>query len=72
MLDIVVSYHWVQFQGTKFEKMAKKTLVLYWILIHLAQIRAVTFFSKIWLRHSLGIMVSYHNVQYQKKIIIRS
>ena len=44
MLDIVVSYHWVQFQGTKLEKMAKKPLVLDRILIHLAQIRAVTFF----------------------------
>ena len=25
------------------------------------------FFSKIWLSLSLGIMVSYHHVQYQKK-----
>ena len=30
------------------------------------------FFSKIWLRHSLDVMVSYHHVQYQKKLMIRS
>ena len=30
------------------------------------------FFSKIWLRHSLDVMVSYHHVQYQEKLMIRS
>ena len=30
------------------------------------------FFSKIWLRQSLDIMVSYHYVQYQKKLMIQS
>ena len=30
------------------------------------------FFSKIWLRQSLDIMVSYHHVQYQKKLMIQS
>ena len=30
------------------------------------------FFSKIWLRQSLDIIVSYHHVQYQKKIMIQS
>ena len=29
------------------------------------------FFSKIWLFQSLEIMVSYHHVQYQKKLMIR-
>ena len=29
-------------------------------------------FSKIWLRQSLDIMVIYHNVQYQKKLMIQS
>ena len=28
------------------------------------------FFSKIWLRQSLYILVSYHHVQYQKKLMI--
>ena len=27
------------------------------------------FFSKVWLHQSLDIMVSYHHVQYQKKLI---
>ena len=30
------------------------------------------FFSKIWLRQSLDIMVSYHHVQYHKKLMIQS
>ena len=30
------------------------------------------FFSKIWLHQSLNIMVNYHNVQYQEKLIIQS
>ena len=51
--------------------MAKK-LVLGLILPHLAQIGAANFFffffSKIWLRQSLDVIVRYHHVQYQKKI----
>ena len=50
-----------------------KKQVLGLILAHLAQIRAArTFFSKIWLRQSLAIMVSYHHVQYQKKLMTQS
>ena len=30
------------------------------------------FFSKIWLRQSLNIMVTYYHVQYQKKLMIQS
>ena len=30
------------------------------------------FFSKIWLCQSLDIMVRYHHVQYQKKLMIQS
>ena len=30
------------------------------------------FFKKIWLLQSLDIMVSYHHVQYQKKLMIQS
>ena len=29
-------------------------------------------FSKIWLRQSLDIVVNYHHVQYQKKLMIQS
>ena len=31
-----------------------------------------TFFSKLWLRQSLDIMVRYYHVQYQKKLMIQS
>ena len=31
-----------------------------------------TFISKIWLRQSLDIMVSYDDVKYQKKLMIQS
>ena len=30
------------------------------------------FFSKIWLRQSLDITASYHDLQYQKKLMIQS
>ena len=50
-----------------------KKLVSAPILAHMAQILAAKFsFSKIWLRQSLDIMVSYHHVQYQKKLMIQS
>ena len=45
------------------------------ILAALAKIRVANFFfffSKIWLRQSLDIMVSYYHVQYQKKLMIQS
>ena len=43
------------------------------ILAYLAQIRATIFFlSKIFLCQSLDIMVSYHHMQYQKKLMIES
>ena len=38
------------------------------IVAHLAQIGT----TKICVRHSLNIMVSYHHVQYQKKLMIQS
>ena len=31
-----------------------------------------SFFIKIWCGHSLDIIVSYHHVQYQKKLMIQS
>ena len=73
MLDIVASYHCMQFQGklkNQTWETGKKTLLLGLIL---AQIWATNFFfSKIWLCQSLEIMVSYHHVQYQKKLMIQS
>ena len=52
----------------------EKKIVLGPILAYLDQIRAAkTFFlSNIWLCQSLDIIVSYHHVQYLKKIMIQS
>ena len=70
LLDIVASYHCMQFQGKliiKLKKMAK-SLILGLIQVPWAQIQAANIFSKIWLCQPIDIMVSYRYVQYQKKI----
>ena len=75
MLDIVASYHCMQFQGNLMKQTWENTknLVLGLILVHLAQIWAIKIcFSKIWLCQSLAIMISYHHGQYQKKLITQS
>ena len=56
MLDILVSYHCMQFQG----KLMKQT----WENSKKAKFGPPNFFfSEIWLRQSLDIMVSYHHAQ---------
>ena len=80
MLDIDASYYSMQFQGKLMNhtwENGKKTLL--W-----AQFRPIWPNSSrqsppppspptpnIWLRQSLDIMVSYHHVQYQKKLMIQ-
>ena len=50
-----------------------KPLVSGQILAQLAQIQTTKFFfSKIWLCQSLDVMVNYSQVQYQKKLMIKS
>ena len=52
-----------------------KNLVSGAILAYSAKIPVTNFlffFSKIWLRQSLDIMVSNHDAQYQKKLMIQS
>ena len=50
-----------------------KPLVSGQILAQLAQIQTTKFFfSKIWLCQSLDVMVNYNQVQYQKKLMIKS
>ena len=49
-----------------------KSLALGQIWTHVAKIRIANFSSKIWLQQSLDVMVSYHHVQYQKKLMIQS
>ena len=42
------------------------------ILAHLGQIQATRyFFKKTWLRQLLDVLVSYHHIQYQEKLIIQ-
>ena len=41
------------------------------ILVHFAQIQAINFFFQKSGCQSLDIMVSYHHIQYQKKIMIQ-
>ena len=78
LLDIVASYHCMQFQG----KLMKQT----WENCKKPSFKPdfgpfgpnlgpnfiYLFFSKIWLRQSLDIIVSYHHAQHQKKLMIQS
>ena len=55
----------------------EKKLVLGQILAHLTKFGMLIvffcfFFPKIWLRQSLDIIVSYHYVQNQKKLMVQS
>ena len=68
MLDIVTSYHHMQFQRKlmiKRKKMAKNL-----ILGLIPNSGRQFFFSKIWLFESLDILVGYHHEQYQEKLMI--
>ena len=75
MLDIVAAYHYMQFQGNLLIQIQENNKKLYFVPalgpLDPNSGRKI-FFSKIWLRQSLDIMVSYHHVQYQKKLIIQS
>ena len=80
MLDIVASYHRIQFQGKlviQTQENSKKPhseldLGLLGPNSDHSFFFFFFFFSKIWLGQSLDIMFSYHHVQYQKKLIIQS
>ena len=75
MLDIVASYHCTQFQRTLMkqtrENNKKPSFEANFGPLGLISGRQ-NFFSKIWLRQSLDIMVGYHHVQCQKKLMIQS
>ena len=68
MLDIVASYYYMQFQG-KIMKQIRENDKKH---IFGPKFGHQSFFSKIWLRHSLDIMVSHYHVQYQKILMIQS
>ena len=74
MLYIVGSYHCVQFQGKLKNQTSEngKNLVPGWFWHLWPKFRFFIFFSKLWLRQLLDIMVSYHHVQYQENLMIQS
>ena len=50
----------------------KMIVVLGSILAHLGQIQATRYlFKKTWLRQLPDVVVSYHHIQYQEKLIIQ-
>ena len=77
MLDIVASYHCMEFHGkltTQTQENGKKTnfgpdLDL---LGPNSGRHFFFFFSKIWIRQLLDIKVNYHRIQYQEKLITQS
>ena len=72
MLDNVASYHCVQFQGKLLTRIWENGKKPSFIPNFGPNSSRQNVFSKIWLRQSLNIMVSYHHVQYQKKLMIQS
>ena len=75
MLDIVASYHCMQFQGKLMNQIWENSKKPYFepdFGPFVPNLRHHFFLKKIWLRHSLYIMVSYHHIQYQKQLTIQS
>ena len=71
MLQIVASYHCMQFQGKLMIQTQGNDEKPHFGpdlgSLGLNSGRDYFFFTKIWLRWSLDIMISYHHVQYQKE-----
>ena len=75
MLDIVAIYYCMQFQGKSMIQTQENCEKRHFgpDLGPLGpNMGHQNFFSKIWLHHSLDIMVSYYHVKYQKKLKIQS
>ena len=74
MLDIVESYHSMQFQGKRMIQTPENGEKPHFgpdLGLLAPNLGHENFFSKIWLHQSLDIMVRYHHVQYQKKLMIQ-
>ena len=74
MLDIIASYHCMQFKR-KLMIQTQENCDKPHFEPHLSPLdldSGLHFVSKIWLRQSLDIMVRYHHVRYQKKLMIQS
>ena len=74
LLCIVASNHCTAFQGKLMNQNWEndQKLVSGLIFAHLAPIQATILLKHIWLCQLLDIMVSYHHVEYQKKLMISS
>ena len=72
MLDIVENYHFMRFPGKRMiqtQENGEKPHFGPDLGLLLLKFGPPKFFSKIWLRQSLDVIVSYH-VNYQKKLMI--
>ena len=74
MLDIVASYHCMQFRGKPILQTQENGEKPYFVsnLGPLGPNLDCYFYSKIWFHQPIDIMVSYHHVQYQKRLMIQS
>ena len=72
MLDIVASYHYMQFQGKLKNETWQNSKKHNFGPNFGPYLGHQILFQKIWLHQSLDIMVSYHQVQYQKMLMIQS
>ena len=75
MLEIFASYHCMIFQGklmTQTKENGKKNSFGAWFGLVGPKFMSQIFFFKNLFCQSLDIMVSYHHVKYQKKIMIQS
>ena len=70
MLDIVTSDPRIQFQGKLMIQTQENGKKPYFGSNFGPKFKFQIFFSKIWLNQSLDIMISYHQVQYQKNLMI--
>ena len=71
LLQAIIVFNFKETVWSKLNKMVKK-LILGILLGQNSGCRLFFSFSNIWLPQSLDIIVSYHHVQYQKKIMIQS
>ena len=72
LLDFVASYHCMQFQGKLINQIWENGRKPSFGPNFGPKFGLLNFLSKIWLRQSLDVMVSYHHIQYQKKLMIQS
>ena len=75
MLDIAASHHCIQIQGKliiRTQKNGEKPHFGPNLGSYGPKSDCQYFFSKTWLHQSLDIMVSYHHLQYQKKLMVQS